>query len=432
MTLEEYIKERDQILSDELTPSIENASYPVYGEAPVSRVGMIGSQSFHGPTGAGGFLPFIPITGAEEAAADPEQEYQQVKERIQVKESIGDKVQARQESETRADPQGVKEQILRETVSAINPQGTKESILQETASEADPQRNKVRLLQETVSGTDPAGQKSSVIQKPVSGNELIKTSANSEAVEILPEGNYQPAQSLEDWYKEQGIYARNETGTGAGRYFTEAPQATGKNSMSFSEYAKNYLISKNENIGETLAVQGAASMLAAPVIAVAGATGAAGTAAASARALNEAKISQGIAEAFSSLSQAGVKKAADSAFRQILAKGAAGATAATAARALVGAHAEEWNPSEQKMTVSKQVQTAPVKQMVVQNYGNVSTPNSTGVKQQVSYANSNAAKTKTANTAKVNSTTSTGTKTKTTYQKTSGASGPFYQTIPGR
>jgi len=366
MTLEEYFKQRNEILQEE-TPSESNEpNYPVYESAPYSRVGLIGAQSYSGPTG-GGFLPFIPIPTTETPESEYTDDYTNAYERehatAENMEPIRQKVQEAQkpvyepikEREAQApvyEPIKLQERAEMEYAAPQKQYERNEAFspLEERAKEKAPQQNE---------------------------REARKEAEKFESVEILPEGNYPNAKTIEDFYREQGIYAADE-GNGAGRNFDVAPQATGKGEENLLQRAFRAITetqrNKMENIGETLAVQAGAGLLAVPAMAAISSAAApaavtAGTAAAAASQPAMQNISNIISQSFGRVNTAGVKAAADNAFRQFITKGSAAATgAAMAGRALVGASAETWDAGKQKMVSAIPSYSAPAPVKVQQNY----------------------------------------------------------------
>lgn len=434
MTLEEYLKQRNEILQEETPAEANEPNYPVYESAPVSRVGLIGAQSYSGPTGVG-FLPLIPIPQTDTPESEYTDEYTNAYEReyatAENMEPIRHKVQEAQapvyepikDRETQApvyEPIKIQERAEAEYAVPQKQYERNESFspLEERTKEAAPQQNEA---------------------------EKRKEAEKFESVEILPEGNYPDAKTIEEFYREQGIYATDE-GTGAGRYFDIAPQATGKGEENLLQRAframTEYQKGKMENIGETLAVQAGAGLLAMPAMAAissaaAPAAVAAGTAAATASQPAIQNISNIISQSFGRVNTAGVKAATDNAFRQFITKGSAAATgAAMAGRALVGASAETWDVGKQKMVSANPSYSAPVAVKVQQNYSynygstdptKFSVPTKTAqnyasytapvpVKVNLNYASSAGSNTKTKTGANYQSTTGKGTtKYKTAY-----------------
>lgn len=365
MTLEEYLKTRNEILQEETAAESNEPNYPVYESSPTSRVGIIGAQSYSGPVG-GGFLPFIPIPTTETPESEYTDDYRNAYEReyatAENMEPIRQKVQ-----ETQAP---VYEPIKQREAQTPVYEPIKEQERFE-AEYAAPQKQYERY--EAFSPLEERAKAQALQQNE---REARKEAEKLESVEILPAGNYPNAKTIEDFYREQGIYATDE-GTGAGRYFDLAPQATGKGEENLLQKAFRAMTEtqrhKMENIGETLAVQAGAGLLAVPAMAAISSAAApaavtAGTAAAASQPAMQ-NISNIISQSFGRVNTAGVKAAADNAFRQFLTKGTAAATgAAMAGRALVGATAETWDAGKQKMISSYPSYTAPEPVKTQQNY----------------------------------------------------------------
>lgn len=363
MTLEEYLKQRNEILQEETPAEINQPDYPVYNPSPISRIGIIGAQSYSGPVG-GGFLPFIPIPPTETPESEYTDDYRNAYEKeyatAENMEPIRQKVQ-----ETQAP---VYEPIKQREAQAP----VYEPIKQQERAEmeyATPQKQLKRY--ESYSPLEERAKEKAPLQNE---RETRKEAEKFESVEVLPEGNYPNAKTIEDFYREHGIYATDE-GTGAGRYFDLAPQATEKGKENMLQRAFRAMTetqrNKMENIGETLAVQAGAGLLAVPALAAISSAAApaavtAGTAASQPAMQN---ISNIISQSFGRVNTAGVKAAADNAFREFLTKGTAAATgAAMAGRALVGATAETWDAGKQKMISSYPSYSAPEPVKTQQNY----------------------------------------------------------------
>lgn len=429
MTLEEYLKQRNEILQEETPAEANEPNYPVYESAPVSRVGLIGAQSYSGPTG-GGFLPLIPIPQTPESEYTDEytNAYEREYATAENMEPIRQKVQEAQapvyepikERETQApvyEPIKIQERAEAEYAAPQKQYERNESFspLEERTKEAAPQQNEA---------------------------EKRKEAEKFESVEILPEGNYPDAKTIEEFYREQGIYATDE-GTGAGRYFDIAPQATGKGEENLLQRAframTEYQKGKMENIGETLGTQIAASALAAPVIgSIASAMAPAAPVAIKATqpVLSQTQVGNIIADSFGKINNAGVKAATDNAFRQAISKGTAAASgSALAGRALVGAYAEKWDPGTQKVTTPayNYGPTTPTKTAQSYDYGYGATDPSKFT-QPTKTAQNYASYAAPATPIKVNvnydsaSGTNTKTKTSTAGSSVSGSSGIKYKT----